>query len=284
MTSFLRCMTLLVASLTAIRMTSAQEFRIYTRISMAPAAPPGSETWSLDASRPEVLARSLTLFHAGRVYDYIDTAGEVLVFEPAHRRFTILNTQRELATTVEFDELTNLLKVARRETENYATRLRSEPDAGSRRTADQIQFQLDPRFDETWDQKSRRLTLSGKHLRYQATVGDEPSPEVLEAWSRYADAMCRLNFVLHPGAVFPESRLALNAALVRQGGLPTSVELMADTDTKIHLRAEHQFHWELDARDRSLMHSWETLLAAKGTRRVSFHEYQRAVAAATRSR
>ena len=61
----------------AANVTRAQEIRLYTTIR--------------DPARDQVLVRSLMLFHAGKVYDYIDSANEVTMFEPVHRRFTILN-------------------------------------------------------------------------------------------------------------------------------------------------------------------------------------------------
>ncbi|MGH7199902.1 MAG: hypothetical protein ACREJB_04815, partial [Planctomycetaceae bacterium] len=59
---------------------AAQEFRIYTRVYDA----------STTGEEPAVVTRSLSLFHAGKVYDYIDTLGEVTVFEPAQDRVHIL--------------------------------------------------------------------------------------------------------------------------------------------------------------------------------------------------
>ncbi len=59
----------------------AQELRIYTRI----------HDLSTAAGQKFPDQCSLMLFHAGKVYDYIEPAQEVTVFEPALRRFTILN-------------------------------------------------------------------------------------------------------------------------------------------------------------------------------------------------
>ena len=122
----------------------AQEFRIYTRVSLAN-APAGTAT--LSGEKANVIARSLTLFHAGKAYDYIDTIGEVIIFEPAQHRFLILHTGKDVATSVDFDELNNLLKVARQETEAYVTRLEGESDAASKQTAAQLRSQPAPNFE-----------------------------------------------------------------------------------------------------------------------------------------
>lgn len=251
----------------------AQEFRIYTRV-MLQNPPAGANT----TPKPEVIARSLTLFHAGKVYDYIDSVGEVIVFEPAQRRFLILNTARDVATSVNFDELHNLLKVARHRTESYVDQLDGDGDEKSRLAAAQLRFQLNPEFEESWDSNSRRLSMSGRFLRYSALCAVEESPqEVVDGWLRYADAMARLNFVLHPGALFPDARMAVNASLAKRRKLPVEVELMTNADTNVHLRALHEIHWELDAKDRNQIHHWESLVTAKTPHLQSFKDYQRAV-------
>src|SRR5687767_2243382 len=80
------------------RYSMAQEFRIYTKVYDAGAA---------QNVRPSVIGSSLSLFHAGKVYDHVENQheSEVIIFEPAHQRFTILSTSRSLATTVHFDEI-----------------------------------------------------------------------------------------------------------------------------------------------------------------------------------
>ena len=78
---------------------SAQQFRVYTEVSIPPQNPePGK-------MQGEVVARSLTIFHAGRVFDWLKTAGEVTIFEPAHQRFVIFNGRKLIKTTIDFKEI-----------------------------------------------------------------------------------------------------------------------------------------------------------------------------------
>src|SRR5690606_5890737 len=98
-----------------------------------------------------------------------------------------------------------------------------------------------------------------------------------EVYLHYADWMARLNYVLHPHALYPEPRLKLNEVLRAHGKLPVEVELKSSIGLPIHLRAEHQIHWKLDATDRSLIHEWESLLKSSNTRQVTFQEYQRSL-------
>ena len=77
------------------------------------------------------LSNSVTFFHSGRVYDYVESADEVIIFEPTARRFTILNTARELVTTADFDEIKHMMEFRRTESKRYLQEFRESgrPDA-----------------------------------------------------------------------------------------------------------------------------------------------------------
>src|ERR1043165_1169439 len=64
-------------SIAACGTARAQDFRVYTTIQDLTAAPPGNG----GAAQAPVVARTLTLFHAGKAYDYIPEIGEVIVIE-----------------------------------------------------------------------------------------------------------------------------------------------------------------------------------------------------------
>jgi hypothetical protein len=163
---------------------SAQGFRVFTRVSHETS---GVDPHTGRPRRPEVIARTLSLFHAGKVYDYIEAVGEVIVFEPANRRFTVLSVPHSIAATVEFDELKNLMKVARHETESYLDRLRETGDPASLQMVAPIEFQLDPRFDEHFDPAAKRLSLASRYVRYEVACAEPPTPEAAETYLRYAD-------------------------------------------------------------------------------------------------
>lgn len=254
------------AWLAGLQPAAAQEFRIYTRI--VPVRPPGGDP----GRRTEVTTRTLSLFRAGKVYDYIDSVGEVIVYEPAQRRFVILSTAREVAATLEFEDLKQLLSVARFEAEHHLVQTAS--DAADAAASAPLRFQLSPEFAEQVDRESRRLRLTAPELSYDVRCVESSAPEVLDAYLRYADWIARLNYVLHPQALFPEPRLALNTRLRRLQWMPVEVELRTTANGGMHLRAEHKIHWHLDAQDRSLIQQWETLLQSKRTRWVSFRDYR----------
>ncbi|HEX6984179.1 MAG TPA: hypothetical protein VF170_02330 [Planctomycetaceae bacterium] len=265
-----RLVMLLLAVLATLtlRTAAAHDFRVFTVVQDLSATD--------ESGRPPVVARAATLFHAGKVYDYVDAADEVTVFEPTQRRFRILSPSRGLVASVEFDEINQLLKIAREETEKQAAAL-TGADPESVKAAALLRFQLAPRFEEAFDDGGGTLTLDGGPLRYEVRTTDAGRAGVAAAYLEYADWAARLNYLLHPGPVLPEPRLALNEALAAKGRLPILVTLRADASPPLHLRAEHRTTLELNARDRGMIHQWETQLKSGATRQVTLRDYQRAV-------
>lgn len=252
------------------REAAAQGFRVFTTVhDMAGAGEP---------------VRAVTLFHAGKVYDHVDVGGEVIVYEPTQDRFRILNPKRRIVTTAAFGEIQAKLKVAREETAKHAANLSESPDPDAARVAAMLKFQLDPRFEESFDEKTGVLVLDGGLIRYEVRTVDPQRPGIAEAYLDCADWVCRLNYVLHPGPVLPEPRIAVNQALRARGRLPESVELKVMIDPPIHRRAEHTAHFDLNAQDRASIHQWESLLKGDAVREIPLMEYQKVVTLTAKAR
>lgn len=267
-----RCMPPLFAAVLSlvalpifIRNAVADDFRVFTVVHDVSDVSEGK--------RPSV--RAMTLFHAGKVYDYVDAAGEVIIYEPTARQFRILNTNQGIVTTAALDEIKQLLKVAYEETERQAGTL-SLNDPQAAKVSAMLHFQLDPRFDESYDEASGRLRLASDSIHYDVQMVTPGQPGLVEAYLEYADWVCRLNYLLHPGPVLPEPRLALNQQLRARDRLPKSVELRAD-GSSLHLKAEHEITFDLNSAERGWIHQWEARLKDPATRMVPLREYQRAV-------
>jgi hypothetical protein len=266
-----RCWLLvLLLGLLLVRESAAQDFRIYTRVYDAGTA---------ENVRPTVIGSSLSLFHAGKVYDHVENEyeSEVIIFEPAHQRFTILSTSRSLATTDHFDEIKRKLKLARNVTTDHLDALLAQKPAPAADAIQKIKFPIDPAFKTTHESGANAITCESKFLTYKVRCADVEEPKTTDVYLNYADWTARLNYVLHPHALYPEPRLALNGILRSAGKMPVEVELTSSIGMPIHLRAEHQIHWKLDSTDRSLIHEWESLLKSSNTRQVTFQEYQRSL-------
>lgn len=250
---------------------SAQQFRVYTEVSIPPQDPEPGKT------QGEVVARSLTIFHAGRVFDWLKTAGEVTIFEPAHQRFVIFNGRKLIKTTMDFKEIDRMLASARDETSNHAERLLSRDDRDARTIAASLQFQLNPTFRKSFEQKSLLLDLNSPKLEYRVNCGTTPIPEAVEAYMEYADWTAKLNHVMHPRSLYPAPRMKLNESLRQHKVLPVKVQLRVDFDQPMHLQADHRFAWQLEKIDRQSIQHWESKVADPSVKDLNFRDYQKAI-------
>jgi hypothetical protein len=254
----------------------AQDFRVNTRL--YDERPARGEAEHASREKSTVIGRSFSIFHAGKVYDYIDTIGEITVFEPAHDRFTIVSHSRMMATTLPFAEIENIVFRAEQQAEHFIKQAEQDADPRRRALIGPIRMHLTPDFKETADAKRKQFRLASKYLTYDVQYAPCNSPKIVEAYARYADWTARLNYVLHSQALLPKPRIALNAALRKKQVLPVEVALDAEMGGGLHLRATHQFQWKLDTTDRSWLRHWETLLSSKEMQHVSFEAFQRALA------
>lgn len=246
-----------------------QEFRIYTKVF--------DELATKRNGKPAIVSRSLTIFHAGKVYDKLIGMGEVVIFEPNRHRFIILNTQRNIATTVHFDEIKQKLKIAYREAEKHVKIQSRERSKISRHVGRMLEFQLRPDFREEYSFKKKTLTLSRPSFTYRAKCHQLGNNRMAKSYRDYADWICRLNFVLQYSMVLPEPRLKLNQSLFQRNLIPVEVSIEADVGRKLKLRAEHAIHWSLDENDRNRIGNWESYLQKKTLRFVNWYDYQREV-------
>jgi hypothetical protein len=248
----------LSASLSGV--AAAQDLRVYTTVRNLTDRRPN----------PPVLAESLTLFHAGRVYDYMENVGEVVIFEPLESKFTILGPDY-IGTTVTFAEIQQFLNKSRSEAERVLGETQSDPS--SKRLAAALRAQFSPKFKEQLRADSVKLT--GESLIYEITTASAPKDTAWEMYLDYADWAARLNFVLHPKSLYPDPRLEVNSSLRKARRLPITVDLAGRLDEReMHLRAEHRYGWELQSIDRQFIDQWNTRRDAKDVKWVAIHEYQ----------
>lgn len=233
----------------------------------------------LDATgREPAIASSFSLFHGGRVYDYVEAAGEVVIFEPVAKRFTVLNPGRGVYTVILFNELNRLLNARGPKTEEYIQELDARKTAEAERIARMLTFQLNPRFENNFDERSGLLTLTSDSWKYAVSTRQWDDVEQLERYFTYTDWTARLNYVLHPSSMFPEPRLALNQQLRKLNGrIPVMVKLDLRPDERRILRAEHQYIRNLTDQDRSLINTWNEAVKGTTLKEVPFRSYQQTV-------
>ena len=241
----------------------AQDMRVYTVVTDV--GTPGQT--------PTPLSHSLTLFHAGKVYDFMEDVGEVVILDLQQNRFVLIGASQR-GTIVSFEELQQFLRSANLEANRYLDELESKGDRLASEHAAAIRFQLTPTFKETFQPDSRQLKLTGDFLSYDVQTLVPPSDACADSYLAYADWASKLNCILHPRSTFPEPRQHLNARLREKKLLPVNVDLRVKVDTELHLRAEHKFAWELESVDKRLINKWERIIASPSTPWISFPKYQ----------
>lgn len=227
----------------------------------------------------EVVSASLTLFHNNRAYDYVEAAGEVMIFDPVARRFVILNTARSVRTTITFDELKHMLELRIPQSEAYLKELSRQQTPESVHAARMLRFQLRPKFERSVD-ASGKLTMTSPLWTYRTETREWPDADEVTAYLDYADWTARLNWILHPSSMFPEPRLQLNNELRQlHGRIPVAVSMDLRPGTPLALRAEHRFTRGLDDYDHRMIGRWDAALNSTQVRELTFRSYQQTMLA-----
>lgn len=255
----------------------AQDCRIYTAVYDVRSKDARSSSKTENAEARQIIGRNVTLFHSGKVYDCLDTLGEVTIFEPTRGEFSLISRSRMKIARVSVSELQRLVADAEERAAAHCLQLGDSKDPLAKAQLAWTRFQLAPDFRETWDESRRQLRLTNAFCEYRVTCTPVESPQFVEAYSRFADWTARLNYLLYPQALAPAPRLRLNAALRRQRALPIDVELTAGPKQELHLCAEHKVRWSLDEADRRMIHDSESMLKDRSFELVNFATFQRAI-------
>jgi hypothetical protein len=223
------------------------------------------------------MSRSVTLFHAGKTYDFIQDMGELVVFDPAHDQFTLLNTQQRRATQVHIDEINHLLQMGQQALADHVKTLRASGKPEAQEMIDAILFQFHPQFERKIYQSDRGpvIDLKSNYFHYTVLGATPPTPQHGAAYLNYADWIIRLNYVLSPGKTLPEQRIKLDSELRQAQLIP--VEVTFGDPTALQVRARHRIYWDLSDRDRELVREWDNFLTRRDLKRVSFQDYQRSL-------
>ena len=261
--SLIQLVLVLVLSCCGSGLLHAQEMRVRTTISRME-----------DEGQWRPFAYSLTLFHAGKVYDYMEDVGEVVIYEPMNDRFILLDGNYRVAELT-ITELNQFLKSSEAESQKYLEKLAQDGSDQARKEVDTLKFSLHPKFDERFDAKDQRLRMSSDQMDYVVKTGSTPNPEQAMKYLAYADWAARLNHILHPKAMLPEPRLVVNSTLRNRKRIPLTVDLRMRNEGGLRLQAEHQFSWELQAIDKRHITQWENRISSKEAVKVSFRDYQR---------
>ena len=203
----------------------AAEFRIESRI--------------YQGKEKQPVSRSLTLFHAGVIYDYLDEPKRVAVLDPKGGRFILLDPQRKLRAEVKNTDV-------RRFTDGLQELLAKSGSA-------QARFQAQPSFSVDWSEPAGTLSLTSETMTYKVDARPAPSADVAEQYREFCDWCAQLNALLSPAGSPPFARFALDQELAQRGLVPKQVSLhingmLGSPSVKVH--SEHEFAWRLLDADR----------------------------------
>ena len=256
----------LAASLLFPATATAQDFHVETTL------------YAVGRGEPRELMQSITLFHAGKTYDFIPRLGELIIFDAAHGQFTLMNTRQRRMTEVHMDEVNRMLDLARRALNDHLQVLQAEAKP-NQSAIEQILFQFNPQFEKSITQTNAgpQIDLKSKFFGYTVLAAPAPTPTHAFAYLNYADWIVRLNYILQPGAILPEQRLALDAALREAKLVPVDVSFTIAGGESPSVRAQHHIYWELNERDRELVRQWDGMITRRELKKVSFQDYQRSL-------
>ena len=207
-----------------------------------------SELFAADGDQP--VARSLTLFHEGAAWDFLElpssrrggmALGEIVLHDPARERVLVIDPVRHLKTQVELIHLERL-------SVSLAKWARSSDDR-------LVRWAGGPDFVSGFTQTAESFELVGPRVKYAVAYEEAPTKEAAGTYRRFADTAILLKALLHPGGIPPFPRLAVNQRLEDAGAIPTEVTLEIDSklaplDVRTaRLRCVHKQHPRLLAGD-----------------------------------
>jgi hypothetical protein len=185
-------------------------------------------------------SRSLTLFQAGMVYDFMSDPSEVTIFDKSAGRFVLLNMAKQEQTEVTIAEIDAFIEKLKRLADKQKDPL--------------SKFFADPKFEERFDAASGELSLTSPWVSYRMITEAAKDPAISAEYRDFSDGYSRLNAMLNPGSRPPMARLQVNQALAGREVLAREVNLTMtsikdDIQQKTVLRSEHDFSANLSASD-----------------------------------
>jgi len=234
-----------------------------------PAAFPGPLALRVESElfadgRTQPVARSLTLFHEGVAWDFLELPAEgaadgmklveIVLHDPARERVVVIDPQSARKTEIPHIRLERL-------SVSLAKWARSSDDR-------LVRWAGGPDFTSGFEEDDERLELTGPRVRYTVVHAAAESPAAAGTYRRFADTAILLKALLHPGGIPPFPRLAVNSRLEAAAAIPTEVTLEMDSPLALvsggpsRLRSAHKSHPRLLAADHRLIADAQAHVAA----------------------
>ncbi len=202
---------------------------------------------------------STTLFAAGKVYDFLDAQQETIVFDTAANTIVILDLAKQTSTQLTTGEVSTAIG-----------RLRAAAQAHK---LESIRMSASPKFREDVNEKTGRVMLVGKWMKYVVATEAPKNPFAARQYNEFADWVAQVNALLNPMMPFP--RLKLNEVLKRRQEVPTEIDLTARGENEKQpreARSEHRFAWSLSPADQRRIAAANQQLV--NFKQISFEEFR----------
>jgi hypothetical protein len=237
-----------------------------------PAAFPGTlamrvESELFAATSEQPVARSLTLFHEGVAWDFLELPDEaaaaddegmrlveIVLHDPARERVVVIdpvNRRKTEIPLIRLERLSVSLGKWARASDDRLVRWAGGPD-----------------FTSGLREEEGRLELAGPRVRYTVSHAAADSPEAAATYRRFADTAILLKALLHPGGIPPFPRLAINRRLEAAAAIPAEVTLEIDARLAVvaggpdRLASVHKTHPRLLSADHRLIAKAQAHVAA----------------------
>lgn len=198
----------------------------------------------------EPVARSLTLFHEGVAWDFLElpdaagksaVIGEIVLHDPARERVLVIDPARHVKTQVDMIRLERL-------SVSLAKWARTNDDR-------LVRWAGGPDFASGFTEHDDRIELVGPRVKYAVAYEEAPCIEAAGTYRQFADTAILLKALMQPGGIPPFPRLAVNRRLEDAGAIPR--EVMLEIDPRLsalggrpeRLRCVHKVHPRLLAGD-----------------------------------
>jgi hypothetical protein len=220
-----------------------------------------SELFAAGGDKP--VARSLTLFHQGVAWDFLElidgdtkaaTIGEIVLHDPPRERVVVIDPVRHVKTQVDLIRLERL-------SVSLAKWARSNDDR-------LVRWAGGPDFASGFTEEDERIELVGPRVKYAVAYEDAPCPEAAGHYRRFADTAILLKALMQPGGIPPFPRLAVNRRLEDAGAIPREVTLEIEPrligigGRPERLRCVHKVHPRLLAGDMERIEDAQSHVAA----------------------
>lgn len=219
----------------------------------------------------EPAVEALTIFSDGRMYDFLLTQQEIVVFDPPRGQFMLLDESRRIKAIVRTDDLMEVTL----ELEAHAVQAKSAV----------LVFAARPTFETKSEEVKEngqdmvRLTLAGKPLEYTALGMKPQRPEAARLYRYFADWYARLN-ATRPYNLPAGARLALNEELAKRELLPREITRTITPPTSLAnplpkkevVKSQHLMNWTLSGEDGKKIERAHNAMAT--FKEVSYDEYR----------